>query len=166
MVFPLIGALGPLIALIRGPVASIIDKLIPDPDLRHKLKAEIEGRVLDHENTLAGARRDVLLAEMAIDSRLTRLWRPLLMYLIMLFLIIYGLVLPLADLIAGRHVPFAPRWSEIPPGLWQLLALGVGGYIGGRSLEKIASALRPRATPKPPARRRLKRRRPKHRPGP
>ena len=36
---------------------------------------------------------------------------------------------------------FTPRLQEIPDGLWNFLGLGVGGYVGGRSLEKIASTM-------------------------
>ena len=49
----------------------------------------------------------------------------------------------LADLIAGYRVPFEPRWQSLPEGFWQFLAVGAGGYIGGRSLEKVASAATP-----------------------
>ena len=61
------------------------------------------------------------------------------------FLVLYGLFLPLADLMAGRPVAFTPRWSDIPDGMWNLLSLGVGGYVGGRSLEKLASTWAGRA---------------------
>ncbi len=41
------------------------------------------------------------------------------------------------------HIPFNPRWGDIPAPLWDLLAISVGGYIGGRSVEKIVSNLPP-----------------------
>ena len=49
--------------------------------------------------------------------------------------------MPLADVIAGRPIPFAPRWQMLPQGFWDFLAVGMGGYIGGRSLEKVAGAV-------------------------
>jgi hypothetical protein len=55
------------------------------------------------------------------------------------FLIVAGLLLPLADLIAGHRLPFEPRWQILPEAFWEFLSIGMGGYIGGRSLEKIAT---------------------------
>ena len=137
---------GPVLALINGPVFSIIDKLIPDRDLRLRLKSEITSKTLAHQDKIAEAQKQILLEELSGGSLLTRSWRPLLMYVIILFLLLYGLVLPVADLVTGHPVLFKPRWGDIPDGLWNLLGLGVGGYIGGRSLEKIAGSLQ--KTPK------------------
>jgi hypothetical protein len=58
--------------------------------------------------------------------------------LIMAFLVLTGLVLPLGDLFIGHVIPFNPHWQAIPPAFWEFLTIGMGGYIGGRSLEKIA----------------------------
>ena len=136
-----VGLLGPLMGLIEGPIFSIIDKLIPDPTLKAKLKAEIEAKTLAHEDEVIKTQRDILISELSQGSLLTRSWRPVLMYMIILFLLVYGLMLPIVDLFTTQPVVFSPRWREIPDGLWNLLGLGVGGYVGGRSLEKIAVAV-------------------------
>jgi len=151
---PIIGMLGPLFGFLRGPVFDIIDKLIPDRDLQARLKAELEQTALAQQSELAKAQRDIVLAEISADSWMTRQWRPCLMFVIMGFLVLYGLVLPLADLIAGAPVAFAPRWADIPDGMWNLLGLGVGGYIGGRSVEKLVTtwAGRSAAPPNTPVR--------------
>ncbi len=133
--------LGPLFALLNGPVFSILDKLIPDPNLKAKLKAEITAKVLDARKEFESAQRDVVLAEISQGSMMTRSWRPILMYLVMLFLLIYGLVLPVFDLFTLNPVIFKPRWHEIPDGMWNLLSIGVGGYIGGRTIEKVTSTV-------------------------
>ncbi len=140
-----LGLLAPFIGLLNGPVFSIIDKLIPDPALKAKLKAEITSKVLSHKSEIIRAQRDIVLAEITTDSRLTRSWRPVLMYLIILFMVIYGLILPACDLWFGAPVNFQPRWQEIPQGLWDLLKFGLGGYVGGRSLEKISTTLAQRS---------------------
>ena len=51
---------------------------------------------------------------------------------------VYGLLLPLYEAAFGRLEHFEPRWRQFPDGLWSLLMLGVGGYIGGRTVEKLA----------------------------
>lgn len=136
-----IGLLGPLIGLIEGPVFSIIDKLIPDPSLKAKLKAEIQAKTIAHQNEVSTAQREILMQEIGHGDLLTRSWRPVLMYLIIIFLLVYGLLLPIVDLFTATPVVFNPRWLQMPDGLWNLLSLGVGGYIGGRSLEKIAGSI-------------------------
>lgn len=38
----------------------------------------------------------------------------------------------------GHAGVFSPRWNALPPQFWDFLSIGVGGYIGGRTLEKVA----------------------------
>jgi hypothetical protein len=82
----------------------------------------------------------VVLSEARSSHWLTRSWRPMLMLLFMALLAIYGVLLPTLDLIAAHPVTFTPRWRDLPPEFWNLLTVGLGGYVGGRSLEKIADA--------------------------
>ncbi|MGI9483709.1 MAG: 3TM-type holin [Hyphomicrobiales bacterium] len=78
--------LSALIGLVNGPVYSIIDKLIPDPDLKIKLKAEIRRAVIASQPEIAKSQRDVVLAEYKTESWLTRNWRSCLMFLAMFVL--------------------------------------------------------------------------------
>lgn len=126
-----------VLSLLRGPLFSIIDKLIPDGSLKARLKAEIEQRLLQSDDHLAELQAEMLGIELKSESWMTRSWRPLLMYLIMALLAFYGFLLPLAEAVFGK-VEFEPRWHQFPDGLWTLLMLGVGGYIGGRTVEKLA----------------------------
>lgn len=138
------GMLGGLAAVVtglaRGPVLEIVEKLVTDRDLKEKLKDEIDARLIEHASALSQAQREVLLAELTQGNRLQRWWRPLLMYLIMAILSVYGLVLPTIEAMTGATLAFEPHWGSIPDGLWTLLTLGLGGYIGGRTVEKIALA--------------------------
>ncbi|MFT3672681.1 3TM-type holin [Aestuariivirga sp.] len=129
--------------LMSGPVTKILDAYIADTELRRKLEADLKGKLVEHLAREEALQQSVVLAEIASESWLTRSWRPLMMTGIFAFLAFVGLVLPLADLMAGRTLPFNPRWTLIPPELWQFLSIGVGGYVGGRSLEKIAAAVAP-----------------------
>jgi Holin of 3TMs, for gene-transfer release len=155
----LVGWLAPMLGRIAaGPVLDIIDKLVPDADLKRRLKTEIRGKLVDRDMALIAARRSVVLGEIASESWLTRSWRPLLMFLLMAFLSFFGLVLPIAELALGRSLPLEPRLDRIPEPLWNLLGLGLGGYVGGRTIEKIAAnwLSRPPVVPKRPAESRTK----------
>lgn len=135
--------LSTFLQVLKGPLREILDKAIPDADLKARLESEIATRLSVEAQALMAARGAVLEAEITRGSWLARNWRPLLMFFIMGLLAIYGLLLPLADMAAGQHIAFSPRWGDIPAPLWDLLAISVGGYIGGRSVEKIAAILPP-----------------------
>jgi Holin of 3TMs, for gene-transfer release len=131
-------SLVPLVAkLMNGPLTTIIDKYVSDLELRRKLKSELETAVLDHLSKETEYQRDVVVAEMRSEHWLAACWRPLLMLVLTGFLILIGFFIPLADLIAGHPIRYEPRWQQLPVGFWDFLSIGVGGYIGGRSLEKI-----------------------------
>jgi hypothetical protein len=97
--------------------------------------------LLEHLSKSAELQKDVILAEINSEHWLTSNWRPLLMMALMGFLILVGLVIPLVDLFVSHPMTYQPRWNDLPSGFWDFLAVGMGGYIGGRSLEKITSQI-------------------------
>jgi Holin of 3TMs, for gene-transfer release len=125
-------------AIMSGPVNKIIDSYVHDLELQRKLKAELETSLITHLGKSLELEQAVVLAEVKSEHWLTRSWRPILMLILVGFLVFVGFVLPMADLIAGKTIPFTPHWGALPDGFWDFLSVGVGGYIGGRSLEKIA----------------------------
>ncbi|HEY7764033.1 MAG TPA: 3TM-type holin, partial [Aestuariivirgaceae bacterium] len=111
--------LAPMIGRIAaGPILDIVDKLVPDADLKRRLKTEIKGRLVDRDMSLIAARRSIILAEIASESWLTRSWRPILMFLLMGFLLFFGLLLPCMELALGRSLPLQPRLDRIPEPAW------------------------------------------------
>ncbi len=105
-----------------------------------RIVAPASPRSRQDRRTLVRGRRDIVLAEIA-ESRLTRSWRPALMFLLMAFLLLFGFVIPCTEMVTGRRLDFEPRLALLPDAVWNLLAIGLGGYIGGRSVEKIAGRL-------------------------
>ena len=73
-------------------------------------------------------------AEINSESKLAKNWRPMLMLLFGLIIANNYIIYPYLVLFFDK----APK-LEIPPDMWQLLKIGVGGYTVGRSFEKIAS---------------------------
>jgi len=140
--------LSPLLGGIAGgPVLEIIDKLVLDAGLKERLKAEIKAKCLDRDRVLIAARQSVVLAEQQSESWLTRSWRPLLMLLLMAFLLFFGLLVPIMELCLGHPLAIEPRLDRIPEPAWNLLTLGLGGYVGARTIEKIVLG---RSFPPPP----------------
>lgn len=135
-----------VIGLVQGPLSKILDAHIADAELKRKLAAEIETQLMTQLAKADELGAGVVLAEVKSDYWLTRSWRPMLMLLLMAFLMLAGFLLPLADLILGHHIKFEPRWQLLPPEFWQFLQIGMGGYIGGRTLEKLADRVFPAKT--------------------
>jgi hypothetical protein len=124
--------------LMSGPVAKVLDAVIKDQELRRTLESELQGKLAAHLGKTQELEQAIVLAEIKSEHWLTRSWRPGLMLVLTGFLVLVGLVLPLLDALTGVPVPFNPRWNALPPQFWDFLSVGVGGYIGGRTLEKVA----------------------------
>lgn len=78
---------------------------------------------------------NIIVAEAQSGSWLVRSWRPMLMC-VFGGIIIYDLIaVPLFGL------PVVGDTKVVPPEIWSILKIGIGGYIGGRSLEKIADKI-------------------------
>ena len=118
--------LAALIPAITGIISTVVDKVIPDKAEADKLKASMTLEILKLNNAELQAASSIILAEAQGESWLQRNWRPLLM---MWFAILVG----------AYWFGFTPDNLEISTinQLFNLVQIGVGGYIVGRSGEKI-----------------------------
>ncbi len=114
---------------------GLVDKIIPDPSAR----AEAKLRVLELEQAgefkVIDAKTEVLVAEASSSNKLTSAWRPITMLVFVAIVANNYLVYPYLSLFWSD----APM-LDMPQELWQLLKIGIGGYVAGRSIEKAASA--------------------------
>lgn len=123
--------IAPLITAILGLVGKAIDKAVPDAGQALELKAAIAAHIQQlAEIELRGA-IDIILAEARGESWLQRNWRPLLMLTCIAIIANNYVLHPYLRAIFGWGVAL-----ELPESLWELLKIGVGGYVVGRSLEK------------------------------
>ena len=108
-------------------IGSIIDNLFTNDEERINAKNKIIQVLKEKELELQKMQTDIIIAE-AKGNWLQRSWRPILM-LAVGFIVIYGkFIAPLF----GFTIP--PLENEF----WNLLQLGIGGYVVGRSAEKIS----------------------------
>lgn len=132
-----------ILAALTGPIIKglfgIVDKVVEDKDVANKIKAAITERQQELMETELKGAIDIILAE-AKGSSAQRNWRPHLMYLIMFLLVFNGVFVPLADAIFDFRLPVLEAWTALPDQMWTLLTTGLGGYIVGRSGEKMVKA--------------------------
>lgn len=107
-------------------------------DLSQADKARLEQKAMDLEqqsmqarSELEGAKRDIIVAEAQGESWLQRNWRPLIMSMFGFIIANNYILNPYISAMFGVDIVL-----EIPPDMWELLKIGIGGYIVGRSAEK------------------------------
>lgn len=129
MVNPIWGFLSEVVK----PVTNLIDELHTSDEEKLAIKAEmfkiqqdITGKVIDYESKLMENQSKIILAEAGGESWLQRNWRPLMMVWF-------------ATLLGLYWFGFTPPnlTQETINQLFILMQLGIGGYIVGRSGEKI-----------------------------
>ena len=107
-------------------IGDVLDKVIPDPTAQAEAKLKLMELAQKGEFAEMNARADIIKAEAASESWLAQSWRPIMM-------------LTFGALIVARWMGYAaPGISEDEIlKLWSIVELGLGGYVIGRSAEKI-----------------------------
>lgn len=126
-----------ILGLLGGPVAKIIDKVVPDKDMAQKLKHEIQIEAITNRHEIEKVAGDIILAEAKSEHWLTANWRPLLMLVAITIVANNYIIAPYANAIFGSSVSL-----DLDQNIWDLLKIGVGGYVVGRSGEKIAKVMK------------------------
>ncbi|WP_339884217.1 3TM-type holin [Vreelandella maris] len=116
---------------ITGPLFGVIDKAVTDKDEANRLKQEIQSQLIDSENSIVKAQMQIILAEAQGESWAQRNWRPVLMLVIIAIVANNYLIAPYLGAMFGVGLTL-----PLPDALWDLMTLGVGGYVAGRSVEK------------------------------
>jgi hypothetical protein len=124
----MIGAiLGPILNII-GPVLT---RLIPDKDLAAKMTQEVTVAIIAQQGQLNAAAGEIIKAEAQSEHWLTSAWRPITMLSFVAIIVNNYILAPYAMLFFDVNVAL-----ETPPDLWDLIKIGLGGYVMGRSAEK------------------------------
>lgn len=118
------------IAGITGIAKTIADKIWPDATEVEKAKVEQFTALLTQELDIFKGQVSVIIAEAKGHGYLQRNWRPITM-------------LTFLGLVVAHFFGFeAPTFTtEDSTHLFSLVELGLGGYVVGRSVEKIAPAI-------------------------
>jgi len=121
----MLGLIGSIAAPLLKGVFSAVDEAIEDKDLANKLKNNLQSMVLEGQMKEVEAAMKIVVAEAQGGSWIQRNWRPLTM-------------LTFVALIVARWLGFtAPGITpEVELALFEIIKIGLGGYVVGRSVEK------------------------------
>lgn len=125
-----------LLPVLAPILADVLERLIPDADKRDEIERETKLALLEHTDSLEKIRGEIILAEAKSAGWLTSSWRPLLMMVVIAIIAVNYLIFPL---VAIWYPQIMANLLALPEQLWNLLTLGVGGYVVGRSGEKMIS---------------------------
>lgn len=133
MAFPVLE----VISIVFKPLVDLIDDLHTSEEEKLAAKQKLFDaqigfytKIMDFEARQLEVQGRIVEAEAKSESFLTANWRPIVM-------------LTFTVLVVGRWFGFsAPNIPpEIESQLWTLLQIGLGGYVAGRSVEKIADTV-------------------------
>lgn len=120
-----VGILGAVLPLL----GDTIKRIFPDPEEARRVESAISMDLIEKRNQLDLAAASIVKAEASSESFLTSNWRPIIM-------------LGFFGLICARWFGYStPNMTEAEYiAAWDLLELGIGGYVLGRSAEKVVPA--------------------------
>jgi hypothetical protein len=130
----------PLIETLIGPIAGLIDKLIPDPKARDAAKLELLRLQGAHELEAVKAQLSAIVAEAQSPDPWTSRARPsflYVMYVLLLWAIPMGLIAAAAPEMAERISSGMTAYlNAIPEPLYALFGTGYLGYTAARQWGK------------------------------
>ena len=115
-----------LVKPITDIIGKVVDKIAPDAGMAENLKFEITKALINTDNETLKTQANIVISEATGESWLQRNWRPLVM-------------IDFATLITAHWLGYTPEnLSEVQiVALLNLIEIGLGGYIIGRSAEKV-----------------------------
>lgn len=125
----------PLIGDIINGIFGLVDEAVEDKDEKNKLKASLT-EVFNKSDmnkfvSQISAQAQIITAEANSESWIARNWRPTIMLLFGTIILNNYILNPWLSVLFGVNV-----MMEVPVQMWELLKIGLGGYVVGRSVEK------------------------------
>jgi hypothetical protein len=116
------------------PARELVSELITDKDKANELRAKLfeiqtqaANKVIDYEQELVKAQSAVIVAEASSEGWMARNWRPITMLTFVVLIVAqwFGLT--------DEHIT-----NNEAMALFDIIKIALGGYVIGRSVEKIA----------------------------
>ncbi len=127
----------PFIGPLLGIGEKIIDKIWPDPAKAAEAKARLMEMASQGDLDDMRIHMQAIVAEAKSEHTITATWRPITMLVFVAIIANNYIIAPYVQLIFGVDVQL-----PLPPQMWDLLKIGLGGYVVGRSVEKAVKGWR------------------------
>ena len=120
----------PILSTVLPIIGQALDKVFPNAEERAKAEAALQAELIAKEREFQKAAAEIVRQEAASENWLAASWRPLVM-------------LTFTGLLVARWLGFtAPGLSEREViALWNIVEVGLGGYVIGHTVEKIAPSI-------------------------
>jgi hypothetical protein len=125
------------IPAIIAAVSGILNRIIPDADKRMEVEGEIQRALLANQSAIYDAMKEVMAADAGSESMLTRNARPIVV-MWCLVMITWVVVSPMF----GLQVATIAAIKAVPSDLWNLVMVGIGGYILAKSVTDAVKAVK------------------------
>lgn len=127
-----------ILPALLGTLGPILQKILPDEGQRLQAQVELQRAVLDRDSDLAKAMAEVMKADAASESPLTRNARPLTVLWALAMITWVGVVAPMV----GLQAEVVKALAGVPDALWSLLTVGIGAYMVARTADKFIDTKR------------------------
>ena len=126
------------------PITNLVDDVHSSKEEKMKAEKEIEQvknnltkEFIELHKKELEAKKEIIVAE-AKGGWIQKNWRPILMLSIVAIVVNNYIIYPYLSMFTEKVTML-----DLPKQLWNLMLIGVGGYVTGRSGEKIAGKLSP-----------------------
>ncbi len=137
---------GFLASLLGGPIVNSVMDVVKGFQQRQmteaEMKAEVEKAVLGTLTEVTRSQADVIMAETRSEDWLTRNWRPVVA--LTAFFSYWYVIIGYPHLHAWGLMPKLGFGEAGLENMFYLTVVSVGGYVGGRTVEKVATTIRRR----------------------
>jgi hypothetical protein len=125
------------IPAIISSISGVLTRIIPDADKRMEVEGEIQRALIANQSAIYDAMKEVMAADSASESMLTRNARPIVV-MWCLVMITWVVVSPMF----GLQVATIAAIKAVPSDLWNLVMVGIGGYILAKSVTDAVKAVK------------------------
>jgi hypothetical protein len=125
--------LGTIIGIVGKIAGSVAERIFPDPEnelKRVELQQALQAAVLERTSEIEKAAAEVVKAEAQGQNWLQRAWRPITMLVFVALIVARWL---------GWSAPNLTQAEALK--LWDIVEIGLGGYVIGRTAEKVLPGL-------------------------
>ena len=136
-----LGIIGSILTGLAEPLGKVADRYFDNKDDQEAFKTAVELEILKNQKSFEDLSANIVLAEARSEHWLTAIWRPATMLLFALVIAINILIIPYVIIPVLWMLGYpVPEFMPIPDQVWTLITVGLGGYVGGRSGEKMIKA--------------------------